>query len=89
MRVDGQEVPFNRTRDEITVTLAELNPGDHRFELFLPPAPEALPYRPSLAKRVGIALRRTLSEFRDRVLAREVSVLRFAQHVARMLRLRA
>lgn len=89
VQLDGQEVAFARTDTLLTVHLRDLAPGDHRFELRFPPPPAARPYRRSAPQRAAIALRRAISEFRDRVLAREVSVLRFAQHVARMLRLRA
>jgi hypothetical protein len=89
VQLDGREVAFTRTKDLLTVDLPDLAPGDHRFELRFAPPPAARPYRRSAPQRAGIALRRVASEFRDRVLAREVSLLRFAQHVARMLRLRA
>jgi hypothetical protein len=89
VRLDGREVAFDRTEDSLKITLPDLSPGEHRFELILAAPNDPLPYLPSLPRRLGITLRRTLSEFRDRVLAREVSLLRFAQHVARMLRLRA
>ncbi len=88
VRLDGQEVAFQRTNTHLTVQVPDLAPGDHRFELLFAAPPAARPYRRSFVHRAGIAARRSVSEFRDRVLAREVSLLRFAQHVVRMLRLR-
>ncbi len=88
VRLDGREVAFERTNDLLTVQLPDLAPGEHHFELRLAAPPPARPYRRSVPQRAGIALRRVVSEFRDRVLAREVSLLRFAQHVAKMLRMR-
>ncbi len=89
VRLDGQEVAFQRANGLLTVQIPDLSAGEHHFELRFAPPPAAKPYRRSVAQRAGIALRRVVSEFRDRVLAREVSLLRFAQHVAQMLRLRA
>ncbi len=89
VQLDGREVAFQRTKDLITVHLPDLPPGEHQFEVRLVTPPPARPYRPSMSRRAGIALRRVVSEFRDRVLAREVGLLRFAQHVAKMLRIRA
>lgn len=88
VRVDGRAVAFQRTDDGLAVTLTDLSPGEHRFELILSSPPAALPYDRSLPQRAGIAARRSLSEFRDRVIAREERLLRLSQRVARLLRLR-
>ncbi len=88
VRLDGREVAFQRTKTGLTVHLPHLPPGEHRFELRFAPPPAARPYQPSVTQRAGIAARRRASEFRDRVLAREVGLLGLAQHVVRVLRLR-
>lgn len=88
VRLDGREVAFTRSSESLSVFVPDLAAGEHRFELLFAPPPPAQAYAPSLPRRFGIVLRRALSEFRDRVLAREVSLLQFAHHVANLLRLR-
>jgi hypothetical protein len=88
VRLNGREVAFSRTTDLLSVHLPDLARGEHRFELRFAAPPAARPYRRSLSQRTGIALRRTASEFRDRVLARHAPLLGLAQRIARFLRLR-
>ncbi len=88
VRLNGREVAFSRTADLLSVHLPDLAPGEHCFELRFAAPPAARPYRRNLSQRMGIALRRTASEFRDRVLARQDPLLGLAQRIARLLRLR-
>jgi hypothetical protein len=88
VRLNGREVAFSRTTDLLSVHLPDLARGEHRFELRFAAPPAARPYQRSLSQRTGIALRRTASEFRDRVLARHAPLLGLAQRIARFLRLR-
>lgn len=88
VHLDGREVTFTRTADLLTVSVPDLAAGDHRLEFRFAAQPPPRPYAPSLPRRAGIVFRRALSEFRDRVLAREESLFNFVQRLTQILRLR-
>lgn len=87
VRVDGKSVPFSIQGDLLLLEL-QLGPGQLiEMEIMDRPRPHAPVHsRPGMTHTVGVSVRRVLSEFRDKTLARHPRLMQAATKVARKMK---
>jgi hypothetical protein len=84
--VDGQSVDFSFRKDSLVLE-TEADPGQTvDVEVVDGPRPAKVAHRPGLSYRVGVPVRRALSEFRDNTLTKHPRLLDAATGLARKMK---